>query len=217
MVDVHENYLYMILHVLNNMFRFTSREVRDLIISMVVITLLFAYSFSGRDLNSLLFLYLIPVTFVAVVLGFLLHELAHKFVAMRYGFWAEYRLWVQGLLFAVITAIFGFLFIAPGAVYIHGDYISREQNGKISMAGPATNLILAGLFFLVLSYFPADPLISLIGGLGFYINSFLAMINLIPISILDGAKIFRWNPFIWVIMAVITGIMVYYSITGFLF
>ncbi|MDD1773949.1 MAG: site-2 protease family protein [Methanobacterium sp.] len=199
------------------MFRFTSREVRDLIISMVVITLLFAYTFSGRDLNSLLFLYLIPVTFIAVVLGFLLHELAHKFMAMRYGFWAEYRLWVQGLLFAVVTAIFGFLFIAPGAVYIHGDYISREQDGKISLVGPATNLILAGLFFLVLYYFPADPLISLIGGLGFYINSFLAMINLIPISILDGAKIFRWNPFIWVIMAVITGAMVFYSITGFLF
>jgi Zn-dependent protease len=184
---------------------------------MVVITLLFAYTFSGRDLNSLLFLYLIPVTFIAVVLGFLLHELAHKFMAMRYGFWAEYRLWVQGLLFAVVTAIFGFLFIAPGAVYIHGDYISREQDGKISLVGPATNLILAGLFFLVLYYFPADPLISLIGGLGFYINSFLAMINLIPISILDGAKIFRWNPFIWVIMAVITGAMVFYSITGFLF
>jgi Zn-dependent protease len=207
----------MILHLLNNMFRFTTREVRDLVISMVVITLLFAYTFSGRDLNSLLFLYLIPVTFIAVVLGFLLHELAHKFMAMRYGFWAEYRLWVQGLLFAVVTAIFGFLFIAPGAVYIHGDYISREQDGKISLVGPATNLILAGLFFLVLYYFPADPLISLIGGLGFYINSFLAMINLIPISILDGAKIFRWNPFIWVIMAVVTGIMVFYSITGFLF
>ncbi len=204
----------MILHVLNNMIKFTSREIRDLIISMVVIALLFAYIFSGRTIPNIS---LIVVTFIAVGLGFVLHELAHKFIAMRYGFWAEYRLWVQGLIFAAITAYFGVVFVAPGAVYIHGDYISREQNGKISLAGPATNLILAGLFFLMIYYFHSYPLITLIGALGFYVNSFLAMINLIPFSILDGAKIFRWNPFIWIIMALITGVMVFYSFTGLLF
>lgn len=194
--------------------RFTSREIRDLIISMVIITVLFAYIFSGRTLPSFS---LILVTFIAVGLGFILHELAHKFVAMRYGFWAEYRLWVEGLIFAIITAALGFLFVAPGAVYIHGEYISREQNGKISASGPATNLILAGLFFLLLYYFPSGELVTTIGVLGFYVNSFLAMINLIPISMLDGAKIIRWNPIIWVIMAGITGVMVFYAFTGLVF
>ncbi len=193
------------------MMRFTSREIRDLIISMVIITVLFAYIFSGRTLPSFS---LIVVTFIAVGLGFILHELAHKFVAMRYGFWAEYRLWVGGLIFAIITAALGFLFVAPGAVYIHGEYISREQNGKISASGPATNLILAGLFFLLLYYFPSGELVTIIGVLGFYVNSFLAMINLIPISMLDGAKIIRWNPIIWVVMAGITGVMVFYTFTG---
>jgi Zn-dependent protease len=196
------------------MMRFTSREIRDLIISMVIITVLFAYIFSGRTLPSFS---LIVVTFIAVGLGFILHELAHKFVAMRYGFWAEYHLWVEGLIFAIITAALGFLFVAPGAVYIHGEYISREQNGKISASGPATNLILAGLFFLLLYYFPWGGLITLIGVLGFYVNSFLAMINLIPISMLDGAKIIRWNPIIWVVMAGITGVMVFYAFTGLVF
>lgn len=196
------------------MMRFTSREIRDLIISMVIITVLFAYIFSGRTLPSFS---LILVTFIAVGLGFILHELAHKFVAMRYGFWAEYRLWVEGLIFAIITAALGFLFVAPGAVYIHGEYISREQNGKISASGPATNLILAGLFFLLLYYFPSGELVTTIGVLGFYVNSFLAMINLIPISMLDGAKIIRWNPIIWVIMAGITGVMVFYAFTGLVF
>lgn len=194
--------------------RFTSREIRDLIISMVIITVLFAYIFSGRTFPSI---ELILITFVAVGLGFILHELAHKFVAMRYGFWAEYRLWVEGLIFAVITAALGFLFVAPGAVYIHGEYISREQNGKISASGPATNLILAGLFFLLLYYLPSSGIITTIGVLGFYVNSFLAMINLIPISMLDGAKIIRWNPVVWVVMAVITGVMVFYAFTGLVF
>ena len=196
------------------MMRFTSREIRDLIISMVIITVLFAYIFSGRTLPSFS---LIVVTFIAVGLGFILHELAHKFMAMRYGFWAEYRLWVEGLIFAIITAALGFLFVAPGAVYIHGEYISREQNGKISASGPATNLILAGLFFLLLYYFPSGELVTTIGVLGFYVNSFLAMINLIPISMLDGAKIIRWNPIIWVVMAGITGVMVFYAFTGLVF
>jgi Zn-dependent protease len=196
------------------MMRFTSREIRDLIISMVIITVLFAYIFSGRTLPSFS---LIVVTFIAVGLGFILHELAHKFVAMRYGFWAEYRLWVEGLIFAIITAALGFLFVAPGAVYIHGEYISQEQNGKISASGPATNLILAGLFFLLLYYFPSGELVTTIGVLGFYVNSFLAMINLIPISMLDGAKIIRWNPIIWVVMAGITGVMVFYAFTGLVF
>ena len=100
------------------MVKFTSREIRDIIISMLVIAGAFAYIFSGRNLN--IFFYLIPVTLVSVGLGFVLHELSHKFVAVHYGFYAEYRKWVQGLILALVTAYFGFVFAAPGAVYIHG-------------------------------------------------------------------------------------------------
>ncbi|MCE5213674.1 MAG: site-2 protease family protein [Methanobacterium sp.] len=199
------------------MIRFTSREVMDIVISMSVIALIFAYLFSGRNLSSPEFFYLIPVTFIAVGLGFVLHELAHKFMAIRYGFYAEYRLWVEGLILAVITAAFGFVFAAPGAVYIHGEYISKEQNGKISLAGPATNIILAGVFFMLIYYFPSTPLVVVLGVLGFTVNSFLALFNLIPFSILDGAKVFRWNPLIWVAVTAVAGLMVFYSFTGLYF
>src|SRR2546426_3469583 len=83
---------------------------------------------------------------VAVVTGFLLHELMHKAVAQRYGAWAEFRSNRMGLLFAVVTGLFGIAFAAPGAVYIAGP-LSREQNGKVSIAGPLTNFVL-GLAFL---------------------------------------------------------------------
>jgi Zn-dependent protease len=198
------------------MIKFTSKEVVDIIISMSVIALIFAYLFSGRNLSSPNFYTLIPITFIAVGLGFVLHELAHKFMAIRYGFYAEYRLWVEGLILAVITAAFGFVFAAPGAVYIHGEYISRQENGKISLAGPATNLILAGLFFLLMIYSinPSVTLLGYLGYLGFTVNSFLALFNLIPFSILDGAKVFRWNPVIWVVVTAIAGLMVFYSFSG---
>jgi len=196
------------------MVRFTSREVRDIIISMLVITLVFAYLFSGRNFQVLYSSVIIPITFIAVGLGFVLHELAHKFVAIRYGFWAEYRLWIEGLFLALISAALGFVFAAPGAVYIHGEYISKEQNGKISLAGPATNIILGGLFFLLIYYFSSVPILGALGLLGFTVNSFLALFNLIPFSILDGAKIFRWNPLIWIVVTAVAGLMVFYSFTG---
>jgi len=199
------------------MIRFTSREIMDIVISMSVIALIFAYLFSGRNLSSPEFYYLIPITFIAVGLGFVLHELSHKFMANSYGFYAEYKLWVEGLILAVITAAFGFVFAAPGAVYIHGEYISKEQNGKISLAGPATNIILAGVFFLLMYYFQSVPLLVLLGVLGFTVNSFLALFNLIPFSILDGAKVFRWNPIIWVAVTAVAGLMVFYSFTGMYF
>ena len=190
------------------MVNFTSREIRDIIISMLVIAGVFAYVF--RNLNQGDFISLIPVTLVAVGFGFVFHELAHKFVAIRYGFYAEYRLWVEGLILAIITATFGFVFAAPGAVYIHGEYISREENGKISIAGPLTNIGLALIFFLLIPFLSFSPILSLICGLGFTINSFLAFFNLLPVFMLDGAKVMKWNPVIWVITIGVAFIMMAY-------
>lgn len=204
------------------MVKFTSREIRDITISLAVISFIFAYLFSGKNIFNPNFSLYILITFVAVGLGFVLHELAHKFVAVKYGFYAEYRMWVEGLVLAIITAFFGFVFAAPGAVYIHGEYISREQNGKISLAGPATNLILAGIFLFIMPFVssPVDLLTSillLICQVGVTVNSFLALFNLIPFSLLDGAKIFKWNPLIWLGAAGLALIMVIYSMAGMLF
>lgn len=194
------------------MVKVTSREIRDLIISMVIISFVFAYMFAGRNLNSAIFY--IPLTFVVVGLGFVLHEMAHKYVAINYGYWAEYRMWVGGLLFALVTVFAtGFAFAAPGAVYIHGNYIKNSENGKISLAGPVTNIILAVLFLSIPLFFPNSLWVQ-IGILGATINSFLAFFNLIPFSMLDGAKIFRWAPLIWVITMGIAVLLLAYSMFG---
>ncbi|MDI9619089.1 site-2 protease family protein [Methanothermobacter sp.] len=179
------------------MVRFSKGEVRDILTSMVVIAGVFAYVFSGRNLQVALIL--LPATLVTVGLGFVLHEIAHKLMAIRYGFWAEYRLWIEGLILAIVTSYFGFVFAAPGAVYIHGNYIDRNVNGKISIAGPLTNIMLALLFLMASSVLPS-PLRD-VAVLGYAVNSFLALFNLIPIAVLDGAKVFRWNPLIWLIAA----------------
>jgi Zn-dependent protease len=194
------------------MVKFSSSEVRDILISMLVIAGIFAYVLSERNIN--LAINVLPITLIAVGLGFVLHELAHKFVAIHYGFWAEYKLWMEGLILAVVISIFGVVFAAPGAVYIHGEYISDKQNGKISLAGPLTNIVLALIFLGLTPFLAFSPYLLAIGTIGFTINSFLALFNLIPFSVLDGAKIFRWNPIVWALTAIVAFLMTFNQFLG---
>ncbi|MDO5826532.1 MAG: site-2 protease family protein, partial [Methanosphaera sp.] len=44
---------------------------------------------------------------------------------------------------------------------------------------------------------------------GFSVNSFLALFNLLPIPPLDGSKVIRWNLPLWLITIVISGILTF--------
>ena len=200
------------------MFKFTMSEVRDLFIAFVIISLCFAIASAGRDVNGVL--NILPIVMVGVGAGFILHELGHKFVSMKYGYWAEFKLWPQGLIFALITSFFGFVFAAPGAVYTYANYMTDEINGKISIAGPVVNIILAIIFLAVATaiypsalYSQTQALIFIICATGYSVNSFLAVFNLLPIGNLDGSKVLRWNVGIWIVTIAIAGIMTYMSMT----
>ncbi len=201
------------------MIKFTSTEIRDLLIAFFVISLCFGIANTGRNMTALL--NLLPMIMVGVGLGFILHELGHKFVSMKYGYWAEFKLWPQGLLFALVTSFFGFVFAAPGAVYTYANHITDEINGKISIAGPVVNIVLALIFLAIATAVYPSALTSnstslivfIVCSLGYSINSFLAVFNLLPIGNLDGSKVLRWNAVIWVITIAIAGLMTYLSMT----
>lgn len=184
----------------------STKEIRDIIIAWLAITLAFTIASQGFSLSSK-FLYFLFISAFTVGVGFLLHELSHKIVAQRYGCMAEFRSFDMMLLVMLALATFGFVFAAPGAVMIVGR-VTRKENGIISVAGPITNFILAGIFYLLLLVFGfGGEVLTTFLYTGFKINAWLGLFNLIPILNLDGRKIFEWNIPIWIGMAAIGIVM----------
>lgn len=144
----------------------------------------------------------IPLSFLAIATAFFCHELAHKYMGQRYGYWSEFRMFPQGLLFALFMGIFaGIVFAAPGAVQIFGRP-TREEGGIISAAGPATNVVIA-LFFTAI-WLVTSGLISTIALFIASINAFLAFFNLLPFGPLDGRKILAWRTEVWAVLIAIS-------------
>ncbi|MEM2168217.1 MAG: AN1-type zinc finger domain-containing protein [Candidatus Bathyarchaeia archaeon] len=156
-----------------------------------------------RFLNPLLITLLVLI-FVA---SFMLHEVGHKFSARYYGLWAEFRLSYLGVLVTLISIFTPFIkIVSPGSVLIYG-WADKETIGKISLSGPLINIVLS-ICFLLLNFFNFGGFLLKIAYIwGFAINAYIALFNLIPLSILDGAKIFKWNKHVWGILFTIVLIL----------
>ncbi|MBE5727945.1 hypothetical protein IHE50_00825 [Candidatus Parvarchaeota archaeon] len=210
---------------------FNKRELIDIGIAWLALSIAFAYAlyidFSGSQLLHILgglsFVYIFIGSMIAIACGFIMHELMHKFDAQKYGYEAHFRMWIFGLLLALITSLFGFVYAAPGATYFEPDpsemYTDpngfRRRYGTISFAGPRINLIFGfiflGLFYLALflaislnlTAAAAYPILVILA-MPAFINFYLCAFNLIPIMPLDGAKVFRWDKKIWATFFVIS-------------
>tara|TARA_Y100000034_G_scaffold135652_1_gene208461 strand:- start:112 stop:759 length:648 start_codon:yes stop_codon:yes gene_type:complete len=183
-------------------------ELIDITKAWLAISIAFALVFSGITLlNGTIgkfftidFGIMFLVSLFTAGIGFLFHELAHKFVAQHYGCVAEFRAFDQMLYLAVgLAALVGFIFAAPGAVMIAG-HITRKENGIISAAGPLTNFVL-GFLFLALAF--ALPNFNFIFLIGFQINFWLGLFNMIPFGNFDGKKIWDWNNYVFIVMVAV--------------
>lgn len=190
--------------------KFSRQEIYEIGVSVVVLTLAFAIVFSmwfpaiyDTALDN--FIAWLMICAVVVLTGFVLHELGHKFAAQAYGAWAEYRMYPKGLALALIVAFFGFIFAAPGAVYIQG-MINKRQNGIISVAGPSVNLVV-GFLALSLAWAAGTGMVAFILLMLARVNLILALFNLIPFPPLDGSKVLAWNPVVYFLVAGVALVM----------
>jgi Zn-dependent protease len=182
------------------MLRFSKTEIAHLAIGMTLVAAVGMSIFGFR----------FQPEYVAIfVSAFLLHELAHKFLAQFYKAWAEFRVIFFGAIVTAVSAIpfFPFKFIAPGAVFISGS-ISERRNGKISLVGPLTNVALGTGMLLAHMAMLSDSQLLVIGA---RFNAWIAIFNLIPFMGLDGSKIFSWNKLVW-ILAMAASVLLYIAV-----
>jgi len=103
---------------------------------------------------------------------FICHELAHKWTANHYGLWAEFRLSLMGVAFTLISIASNLLKIVSPGAVMISGVANKKILGVIALAGPAISL------------------------------TWIAILNMVPFSVLDGAKIMRWNRTVWAVVFV---------------
>ncbi len=170
------------------------------------------------DANIALLFKNFAVAFIPALLGIILHEVAHGWVAALRGDPTARmmgRLTLNplphidpmGLLVFVLTSVSGaFVFGWAKPVPVNPRYFKDPQKDMmlVSLAGPLTNLLLAGIFACLLSVFihvaPIEQwkdssifeffVRTLV--VGIMINCGLCWLNLLPIPPLDGSKVIAY-------------------------
>jgi Zn-dependent protease len=108
----------------------------------------------------------------------------------------------------IFPLLFGFVFAAPGAVVIspfrlHGHGDERRDVFFISAAGPLTNIAFAAAGAALMTALQSE-----IWRFFAFINAWLAFFNLLPIPPLDGSKMIRTNPVLWLPVIAVAALLV---------
>ena len=88
--------------------------------------------------------------------------------------------------------------------------MNLDDYGKVSIAGPATNIGM-GLFYFAVYLVTGSPLVAALARIGMNINASLALFNLLPFGVFDGAKVLSWNKAAWGAAVVAAGILFFIS------
>lgn len=184
----------------------TLTEILYFIILTVVIGYIFSGAFTYRpktiyDMNKKKKkFYWRDFGFAALITApaIILHELAHKFVAMGYGYDATFNLYPIGLAIGVILKLVGspFILVAPGFVEIGTAAFSNPTAYRlIAFAGPLVNALLWLIATIVLK---TSHNLSRGKKAGWkmvrLVNLILFIFNMIPFGPFDGAKVLFGPP-----------------------
>ena len=198
--------------------RFSSTEMRDLLIACILVTLV-AISNMGTSygivyaLQRFAYYILSPFWWVPVgmilifLLSFMGHEMAHKFIAQHYGMWSEFRMNSMGYYLSAIAIIFSIPIFGTGTMYTSGT-TNREHDAKTNLAGPLSNFVFGSALVLI-----AIAAVLLMSGIalvnliflvqyGVIINAILGLFNMIPIQPFDGATIKNWSIPVWIALTI---------------
>ena len=174
----------------------------------VIITVLGFMLFRG--ISAFNFSWDIVISLCVFVISMTLHEVAHGYVAYRFGDDTAKRagrltlnplkhLDLFGMLLPILLILSGFPFVIGWAKPVPVNFYRLKPNRLglfcVAIAGIVVNLIIAGISLIALrtlahsaDFFMSDTLLTVFLYM-YIINLALAFFNLIPITPLDGGRI----------------------------
>jgi Zn-dependent protease len=160
-------------------------------------------------LQNQLDLDLVPVLIFVCVGGIttILHDLAHKYGAYRYGCITEYKVWGLGTVTMLSTAwLLGNAFAKPSRTLVRSEKILLPKEAAIiKLAGPLMSL---GMAIVSLFLIPLGGLFAVAGSAGFSMNLLNSVFSLVPVKPNDGVEIYTWNKLAWAVVFI--PLMVFY-------
>ncbi|MFH1439325.1 MAG: hypothetical protein ABIG89_02085 [Candidatus Woesearchaeota archaeon] len=182
--------------------RWSARELRDLLITVLIVAFIFAYDDKQPTfvLNYWLFNY---VKHIIIVFGIVaIYDLGHRISSIYMNLQAEYRIWSVGLLIGVIIAIVSggrIYIILPGGIVFHHLVIARLGHfryglnyfttGFLAAAGPLA-LLLFATFFKTLALWGVMPVFF---DQVTFLSLYFAIFAMLPLPRLDGAWLYFAN------------------------
>lgn len=187
----------------------SGRESTDLLFGFLLILFVFGFR---PVLEGLYTWQYVLILSLIITPAFVLHELGHKFAAIKYGKYARFTMIRRYLRMSLLFGFIGIPLAAPGATVILGKS-SNDENGKFAAAGPAINFILAVVFLGISQiisdtyYTSLDWSLHEILQLAIQVNSGLGLFNLLPVWQLDGKKILNWKSSVWIGLIILNAIL----------
>jgi Zn-dependent protease len=184
-----------------------SFEKRGLLITIVVLAFIFSFRQWGIEkFDVALGIQNLLLSLVIVVLAFVVHEVAHRTIAVWMGYRSQYRGWILGLVIGLVVAFVSnghLLFLAPGSLVItHFAHhrlgwkyheLNIKHLGWIAMSGPIALMIFAVIL---------KALATATGYQVFHkamiVFIWIALFDMVPIPPFNGCRTFFGSRYVYV-------------------
>ena len=180
-------------------YKFTSYEIRGLIISILAIAFIISFKDWGTTgFDFRVGLYNLFNAVLIVALSILIHDAGQRLWGLAIGYRVEFRMWSFGLLAALVIAFISngnLWLIVPSGFMLHhlaGHRLGWFRYGinyfgqaMVALAGPLFTFMLIILLKVIYAFSP-NPLIQK----AIIFNVVYVITSLLPIPPLDGSKIY---------------------------
>jgi hypothetical protein len=117
-------------------------------------------------------------------------------VAGKNGILADYRLWWGGILIILLTTvIFRNVFGQPVRTEItREDECDKKKLAIVMLAGPLVSILLSSIFLVM---YLMKGTYATLGLMGLEMSLLAAVVTFIPISPMEGERVYLWNKIVW--------------------